>query len=223
MEMTEGVKDKYDVLTRDDRLLEKRRGTPEDIGAVIQMLATGGLPTRQELLSRWTEEAPFPGCDRFTAQMSQHLVATKKLGCLTINSMSNRVPLLTPREAASILGISYATIKQWILNGKLKTVQTPGGHHRIAESTLKPFIVSDKQKPAEDSRERYRHVSGRNQLTGRVASVTIDGLLAKVVINVGDQKVTAIITSDAVREMGLKKGDAAAALVKATEVMIERI
>lgn len=140
-----------------------------------------------------------------------------------MTAMSNRVPLLTPREAASILGISYATIKQWILNGKLKTVQTPGGHHRISESTLKPFLANDKQKTAEDSRERYRHVSGRNQLIGRVASITVDGLLAKVVISIGEQKMTAIITSDAVREMGLKKGDAAAALVKATEVMIERI
>jgi molybdopterin-binding protein len=137
--------------------------------------------------------------------------------------MPTRVSLLTAREAANMLGISYATIKQWILNGKLKTVQTPGGHHRIAESTLKPLLANDKRKPAEDSRERYRQVSGRNQLTGHVVSVTIDGLLAKVVLRIGEQKVTAIITSDAVREMGLKKGDAAAALVKATEVMIELI
>lgn len=137
--------------------------------------------------------------------------------------MSNRVPLLTPREAANMLGISYATIKQWILNGKLKTVQTPGGHHRIAESTLKPFLADDKRKPAEDSRERYRQVSGRNQLVGHVVSVNIDGFLAKVVMSIGAQKVTAIITAEAVREMRLKKGDAAAALVKATEVMIERI
>ncbi len=137
--------------------------------------------------------------------------------------MPTRVSLLTAREAANVLGISYATIKQWILNGKLKTVQTPGGHHRIAESTLKPLLANDKRKPAEDSRERYRQVSGRNQLTGHVVSVTVDGLLAKVVLRIGEQKVTAIITSDAVREMKLKKGDAAAALVKATEVMIELI
>jgi molybdopterin-binding protein len=140
-----------------------------------------------------------------------------------MDAMPSRIPLLTPREAASILGISYATIKQWILNGKLKTVQTPGGHHRIAESTLKPFLASDKRKPVEDSRERYRKVSGRNQLVGHVVSVSIDGLLAKVVVSIGSQRVTAIITADAVREMGLKKGDAAAALVKATEVMIERL
>jgi len=137
--------------------------------------------------------------------------------------MPNSTPLLTPREAATLLGISYPTIKQWILSGKLKSVQTPGGHHRIAEVTLKPFLAKDKQKPAEESRERYRKVSGRNQLVGRVIDVQIDGFLAKVVLNIGNQHVTAIVTADAVREMQLKKGDTAAALVKATEVMIERV
>lgn len=131
--------------------------------------------------------------------------------------------MLTPREAANMLGISYPTIKQWILNGKLKTVQTPGGHHRISQAALKPFLARDKRKPAENSRERYRKVSGRNQLIGRIANVEIDGFLAKVVISIGDQKMTAIITAEAAREMELKKGDAAAALIKATAVMIERI
>ena len=131
--------------------------------------------------------------------------------------------MLKPREAATYLGISYPTIKQWILSGKLATVQTPGGHHRIPESALKPFLASDSQRPAAESRDRYRKVSGRNQLIGRVVSIRVEGLLAQVVLSVGDQRVTAIITADAVREMGLKKGDHAAALVKATEVMIERI
>lgn len=137
--------------------------------------------------------------------------------------MPDSTPLLTPREAANMLGISYPTIKQWILNGKLKTVQTPGGHHRISQAALKPFLARDKRKAAEDSRERYRKVSGRNQLIGRIANVEIDGFLAKVVISIGDQKMTAIITADAAREMNLKKGDAAAALIKATAVMIERV
>lgn len=137
--------------------------------------------------------------------------------------MPDSTPLLTPREAANMLGISYPTIKQWILNGKLKTVQTPGGHHRISQAVLKPFLARDKRKAAEDSRERYRKVSGRNQLIGRIANVEIDGFFAKVVISIGDQKMTAIITAEAAREMNLKKGDAAAALIKATAVMIERV
>jgi molybdopterin-binding protein len=131
--------------------------------------------------------------------------------------------MLTPREAARLLGVSYATIKQWILNGKLKTVQTPGGHHRVAESTLKPFLAKDKAKPAATSRERFRRVSGRNQLAGKVVSIRVEGLLAEVVLSVGDMHVTAIITAGAVRELQLKKGDSAAALIKSTDVMIERL
>jgi molybdopterin-binding protein len=131
--------------------------------------------------------------------------------------------MLTPREAARLICVSYPSIKQWILSGKLKTVQTPGGHHRIAQSTLKPFLEKDKAKPAIVSRERFRRVSGRNQLAGKVVSVRIEGLLAEVILSVGDTSVTAIITANAARELQLKKGDTAAALIKSTDVMIERL
>ena len=130
---------------------------------------------------------------------------------------------LTAREAARLLGISYSTIKQWILNGKLKTVQTAGGHHRVTESSLRPFLVEDKRKGARESRERYRRVSGRNQLAGKVVSIRIDGLMAEVVLATADAHITAIITANAVRELHLKKGDSAAALIKSTDVMIERL
>jgi len=119
--------------------------------------------------------------------------------------------------------VSYATIKQWILNGKLKTVQTPGGHHRLSEAALKPFLQKDKMKPAIESRQRFRRVSGRNQLTGKVVSLRVEGLIAEVVISVGGAQVTSIITASAVRELQLKKGDTVAALIKSTDVMIERL
>ena len=131
--------------------------------------------------------------------------------------------MLTPREAARLLGVSYATVKQWILTGKLKTVQTPGGHHRLSEATLKPFLVKDKMKPAAESRQRFRQVSGRNQLVGKIVSLRIEGLLAEVVLMVGDAHVTSIITANASRELQLKKGDTVAALIKSTDVMIERL
>jgi len=131
--------------------------------------------------------------------------------------------MLTAREAARMLGVSYATVKQWILSGKLKTVQTPGGHHRISETVLKPFLEADKSKPITESRERFRRVSGRNQLAGKVVSIRIEGLLAEVILQVGEAHITAIITAGAVRELQLKKGDSAAALIKSTDVMIERL
>jgi molybdopterin-binding protein len=137
--------------------------------------------------------------------------------------MSKLDPMLTPREAARLLGISYPAIKQWILSGKLKTSQTPGGHHRIAESTLKPFLAKDDAKPFAESRQRYRRVSGRNQIAGKIVSIRIEGLLAEVVIATSDTHLTAIITANAVHELRLKKGDAAAALIKSTDVMVERL
>jgi molybdopterin-binding protein len=131
--------------------------------------------------------------------------------------------LLRPREAAAALGVSYPAIKQWILAGKLKTVKTPGGHHRVPQSALTPLMKSKASPSQRTSRERFRQVSGRNQLVGTITEVKISGLLAKVVLQIGDQKITSIITSDAAREMQLRKGQTAGALIKATEVMIVRV
>ena len=129
--------------------------------------------------------------------------------------------LLKPREAAASLGVSYATVKQWILAGTLKTIKTPGGHHRVPQSALQPLLQS--RPDAKSSRDRFRTVSGRNQLVGTITEVKISGLLAKVVLAIGDQTITSIITADAAREMQLRKGQTAAALMKATEVMIVRV
>jgi molybdopterin-binding protein len=60
-------------------------------------------------------------------------------------------------------------------------------------------------------------------LIGTIVEIEIDGLLAKVVLSIGDQRITSIITADAVREMELRKGQTAAALMKSTEVMIARV
>ena len=137
--------------------------------------------------------------------------------------MANQKQMLTPREASRILGISYPTIKNWILSGRLKTFKTPGGHHRVSYGSLKPYLERDALKGGGESRERYRRVSGRNQLAGKVVSVRIEGLLAEVILAIGDAQMTAIITAAAVKELRLKKGDSAAALVKSTDVMIERL
>lgn len=129
--------------------------------------------------------------------------------------------LYTPREAAQVLGISYSSLKQWIYRSKLKTVQTPGGHHRIPESEIDRLLPRlTLSGPAEKRRRTFRRISGRNQLIGRITDIKINGLLAQVTLSIGDQHITSIITTDAVRELRLKKGQIAAALIKATEVMI---
>jgi molybdopterin-binding protein len=127
-----------------------------------------------------------------------------------------------PRDAATRLGISYPTLKKWIYAGKLRTVVTPGGHHRVPESELERFIPRQEIKAGPQGRKNYRKISGRNQLVGRVLDIRIDGLLALVRLSISGQVITSIITADAVAEMGLKKGDVAAALIKSTEVMIVR-
>ena len=128
-------------------------------------------------------------------------------------------PLLTPREAANLLGISYPTTKHWILTGKIKTVKTPGGHHRIPIAELDTFLP--RQRGAKKN-TTVRVVSGRNQLLGRIIEVTIEGLLARVVLSLGEQTISAIITAEAAADLDLKVGDVGIALIKSTEVMIAK-
>jgi molybdopterin-binding protein len=141
--------------------------------------------------------------------------------------MKSEHTLLTAREAAAAIGVSYPTIKQWILSGKLATIKTAGGHHRIAQTALRRYLPAAPNQPSSASRERFRVVSGRNQIMGTIVEVKISGLLAKVVLEVActprSQRITSIITADAVREMQLRKGQTAAALMKSTEVMIARV
>jgi len=130
--------------------------------------------------------------------------------------------LLTPRQAALRLGISYPTIKQWIYHSKLKAVKTPGGHYRIPEAELDRFLHKAK-RPDTPKRQMMRSVSGRNQLVGRIVELKIDGLLAQVKLSIGGQIINSIITADAAREMQLAVGQTAAALIKSTEVMVLRV
>lgn len=132
--------------------------------------------------------------------------------------------LFSPREAAQVLGISYPTLKQWIYKGKIHTVKTAGGHHRIPEPQIDSFLHQASEKgEASERRGTFRRVSGRNQLIGRVTDIKVSGLMAQVTLSIGGQHITSIITADAVREMRLKKGQTAAALIKSTEVMILRV
>jgi molybdopterin-binding protein len=140
-------------------------------------------------------------------------------------------------DAARELGISYPALKQWIYRRKIRSIRTPGGHHRIPRAEIDRLLFdaerarSGRSAPAGSPGPRWKSglgprsgleylISGRNQLVGRVTSLTSVGLLAKVTLDVGGQTVTAIITRDASKELGLRVGDVAAALIKATEVMI---
>jgi molybdopterin-binding protein len=131
--------------------------------------------------------------------------------------------MLTPRDAARSLGISYPTLKQWIYKKKLQSIRTAGGHHRIPASEIERFLPRTEEKDVLSWRRNFRRISGRNQLVGRILEVRYSGLLAQVKLSIGGQRISSIITADAAREMRLEKGQTAAALIKATEVMIVRM
>jgi molybdopterin-binding protein len=142
--------------------------------------------------------------------------------------------LLTVRAAAQRLGVGYSTLKQWIYSGSVRTTTTEGGHHRIADAEIDrlvarghapaaPAAVKNKAgRAAPASAGVIVALSGRNQLRGFVEEVRVDGLLAQVRLRIGDQRLTAVITHDAIGELKLKRGDPALAIIKSTEVMIAR-
>ena len=135
--------------------------------------------------------------------------------------------LVTVRAAAERLGVTYSTVKQWIYKGTIRTVRTGGGHHRVADGEIDRMLAAQGRPPkAPGGRRRSTGVlvaiSGRNQLRGIIDEVRIDGLLAQVRLRIGDQRLTAVITRDAIDELKLKRGAAAIAIVKSTEVMIAR-
>ena len=96
--------------------------------------------------------------------------------------------LLKPREAALELRISFPTIKQWIYKRKIRSIRTAGGHHRIPQSEVDRLLFRTRAKTAPERTLTMRRLSGRNQLVGRIDSVRISGLMAEVVISIGDRK-----------------------------------
>jgi molybdopterin-binding protein len=131
--------------------------------------------------------------------------------------------LLKLRDAAVQLGISFPTIKQWIYHKKIRSVTTVGGHHRIPQVEVDRLLYRTRGHNEEERRQAFQRISGRNQLVGRIVDVKVSGLVGQVTLSVGGQLITSLITSGAIREMKLKKGQTAAALIKATEVMIIRV
>ena len=133
----------------------------------------------------------------------------------------NPAQVFSPREAARMLGVSYPTIKQWIYKKRIRSVPTPGGHHRIPRSEVVRLAgVAAAASPAEPS--GLEAISGRNKLAGVVTQLKVSGLLAEVTLDVGGQELTSIITRAAAKQLGLKVGVPAFALIKATEVMMIR-
>ena len=143
-----------------------------------------------------------------------------------LSRFNSKLPLYTVREASARLGVSYSTLKQWIYKGSIRTVRTEGGHYRISEDEISRLLTQRSPLRGRPHKKPQFGVlvalSGRNRLRGIVEEIRREGLLAQVRLRIGDQQLTAVITSDAVDELRLKRGDEASAIIKATEVMIGR-
>jgi molybdopterin-binding protein len=118
----------------------------------------------------------------------------------------------TAREASQALGISLDTLRRWDRDGRIRTKRDAANRR----------VVSGKEIERLRGGDGLQHMSARNRFTGTVRSVEIEGLLAQVEILVtGPTRVVAIVTRDAVEELGLKPGSPATAIVKSTSVMVE--
>ena len=117
----------------------------------------------------------------------------------------------TAAEAARALGISLDTLRRWDRTGRIRTERDPANRRIVPASEIERLKGADADR-----------MSARNHFRGIVRDVKVEGLLAQVEIDVTEPaRVVAIITRDAAEELGLKPGMGAAAVVKATSVMVE--
>jgi molybdopterin-binding protein len=114
-------------------------------------------------------------------------------------------------EAAKRLGISLDTLRRWDRDGRIKTTRDSGNRRLVPAKEIERL----RGEPA----VRF---SARNRFRGTVTDVRVEGLIAQVELLVDDPaRVVAIVTADAVEELGLEPGMAATAVVKATSVMVQ--
>lgn len=118
----------------------------------------------------------------------------------------------TATEAARELGISVDTLRRWDRDGRIRTERDSANRRLVAPEEIERLRGS----------HGAQHMSARNRLRGTVTEVRIEGLLAQIELTVTEPaRVVAVVTRDAVEELGLKPGMAATAVVKSTSVMVE--
>jgi molybdopterin-binding protein len=121
--------------------------------------------------------------------------------------------MLSAAEGARALGISLDTLRRWDRSGKI----------RVERDAANRRVVSLEEVERVRGGAGSEELSARNRFRGVVRSVEIDGLLAKVEIDLTEPaRVVAIITRESAEELGLRPGMSAAGVVKSTSVMVER-
>jgi molybdopterin-binding protein len=124
--------------------------------------------------------------------------------------------LIRASEAASALGISLDTLRRWDRAGLIKVVRNSSNQRMV------PIGEITRLSGRAESVTTGVATSARNVLPGVVRSVEVTGVVALVELDCGPHRIAAIITRDAVEELGLAPGVPAVATVKATSVMVGR-
>lgn len=120
-------------------------------------------------------------------------------------------------DAAKLLAVSTDTVRRWIDAGDLGATRTVNGRRRIEGVNLARFVQSLHENP---DTLTAANESTRNHFTGIVTKVVKDKVMAKVELQAGPYRVVALISREAVDDMGLEPGVIATAVVKATNVSI---
>ncbi|HEV3232613.1 MAG TPA: helix-turn-helix transcriptional regulator [Candidatus Dormibacteraeota bacterium] len=119
-------------------------------------------------------------------------------------------------EAAEMLGVSADTVRRWAAAGRLGSTRTPSGRWLVDAEDAARLARREPARPP-----RLTPQSTRNRFAGVVVRVVKDRVAAQVEIQAGPHRFVALVTSEAVDELGLEPGMPAFAAVKATSVFVE--
>ena len=128
------------------------------------------------------------------------------------------MPKLRIRDAAAFLGVSDDTVRRWIDLGTLRA-ETDSSNRKVIDGyALAKFAQTQAHPMADPSRVER---SARNRFVGLVTDIITDKVMAQVELQCGPFRVVSLMSSEAVRELGLELGSVAVAVVKSTTVIIE--
>ena len=131
------------------------------------------------------------------------------------------MPEFRIKEAASLLGVSDDTVRRWAESGRIPTTTDESGRLVIDGAALARFAKESAEAAATVPQGPVVGHSVRNRFTGLVTNVVRDRVMAQVEIQAGPHRFVALLSSEAVDELGLEPGVLAVAAVKATNVSVE--